>query len=179
MSEKKQIHSPEADPQAIDDLYQQAADCLETWLHYGQAEVSPSMSDIALLNVKAKMPEFNGRTLELEYERPAREDDPTQVDTNYPLIWDREDGKNAWNVWITVRAYDAEGSLVNDIALAHSGNDFRGQSHSGVADELCLQPSQDPEEQTTPVSMLEAGNLNAHMEWAAEQLLDQHIDEDQ
>lgn len=177
MSEK-QIHSPEADSQAIDDLYRQAADCLETWLHYGQAEVSSSMSNPYLLEVKAKMPEFNGRSLELGYERPAQEDDPTQVDTNYPLIWDNEDGKNAWTTWITVKAYSEDGSRVNDIALVHSGNDVNGQPHTGVADELHLQPGQDPEEQSIPVSMLEAGNLNAQMEWAAEQLLDQHAGQD-
>ncbi len=173
---EKQIRSPEADSQAIDDLYVQAADCLETWLHYNQAEASPSLAKPHLLEIKAKMPEWNGRTLEVECERPALEDDPTQIDREYPLIWDDNENRNVWNTWITIKAYDTTGTLVNDIAIEHSGNDHLGQPHPARAHELSLQPGQDPSEDFAPVSMLEAGNLNAHMEWAAEQLLEQQAD---
>jgi len=176
MSEQ-QTHSPEANPQVLDDLYTQAVDCLETWLHYGQAEVSPSAINPHLLVIKAKIPESNGKSLELDYERPAKEDDPTQVDREYPLIFADENGHSAWNTWVGIKVFDNGGLLIHDIDLAHSGNDIKGEAAPAIAYDKILQPNQDPnDENPAPVSMLEAKNLEAHMEWAAEELLDQQTE---
>lgn len=177
MSEKQKI-SPEANSQRLDDLYQQAADCLETWLHYGEAKVKPSELNPHLLAVQVTMPEFNGKSLVLDYERPAQEDDPTQVDRTYPLIWDDDEGKNIWCTWIGIKTYDTDGKLLHDVDIMHSSNDVNGVSRPANAYDKQLQPGQDPEGELATVSMLDAGDLEAHMEWAVEELLERHPVED-
>ncbi len=172
MSEK-QTRNPEADVQTINDLYIQAAACLKLWQEYKKTEIAPSLNNPYLLSVKVSLPEFNGRRIEIEYDRPSHTDDPTQVDDDYPLFMEDEHGNNIWATWIGIKGFDTNGKLINDIQVIHSCNDIMGDPHDGVADDLALQPGQDPEVPTMPVTMLEAKNLMGHFEWAAQELREQ------
>src|SRR5437868_964653 len=105
MSEK-QTKNPEASPQTIIELYQQAANYLETAIHVDAVKVEPALyTQVAMLKVKAEVPELNGRRIELEYDRPASDEDPTQVDRDIPLAWNDETGRSHWHTSIRISVF--------------------------------------------------------------------------
>jgi hypothetical protein len=161
MSEK-QTQNPEASKQAITDLYQQAASYLETSIHSGLASIKPgSHIDGGMLKISADVPALNGKHLTLSYERPATDDDTTIVDTEMPLAWTDEAGKNHWVTWISIKVFDGADKLLHDYDVVISPD----PDHATAYD----QAVEDPEtREFGTITALDAKEINAHLEWALE-----------
>lgn len=156
-----QKHNPEASVQQMADLYMEAANYLETALHYGEAVVEPE-AGIAdyMLRVSTDVPALNGKHLKLQYDRPKREDDPTQVDRDIPLAFIDDEGRNQWQTPINVAVYDENDTELHDYSIEYIGGDW-----ARVVDETLQQPGQDTDEYGS-ITALDAQELTAHLNWA-------------
>ena len=163
MSEKINTN-PEADTPTVIELYKQAADYLETAIHFGVAKTEPALYDqMAMLKISADVPELNGKKLTLEYDRPAA-DDPTQVDRDIPLAWNDETGRNHWQTPITINVYDADDKCLHRYAVEYVG----GDDWARISDEQ-LQPGQAIDEYSG-ITQLDAKEAISQLEWGLENL---------
>ncbi len=160
MSER-QTHNPEASPQTIADLYKQAADYLETMLHAGKAAISPALIPHQI-TAAAEVPELNGKSLRLEYDRANSNEDSTQVDMDIPLAYVDETGENQWQTPIRIAVYSQDESLLHDYSVEYAGKN----EWTRVTDKK-LQPGQDLHEYGS-ITSLDAKELIGQLEWAFE-----------
>lgn len=167
MSEK-QTHNPEASSQTVDDLYQLAADYLETMLHHGKTSIEPTTAVSGDLLVRVEIPELNGKRLRLEYERAAQEHDRTVVDRDIPLAWSDETGDNRWHTPINIKVYGNNETPIHDYDVIHSGPDTKGKLLPAMTYDKHLQPGTDPNADLPAMTALDANELQAHLEWALE-----------
>lgn len=148
-----QKHNPEASTQKVIELYQIAANYLETSIAAGTAKVEPAhYTQFAMLKVSTPVAELNGRKIALEYERPAREDDPTKIDTKIPLAWTDDEGRNHWQTPIRITVRDTQDSLLNDYYVEYAGND----EWTRVTDE---------KDDSEGIAWADASAITAHLDW--------------
>lgn len=163
MSEKI-TNNPEADSQTVDSLYQQAVDYLETAIHDGTAKLEPTIGAFDM-RVTAEVPEQNGKSLVLGYDRKSQDHDRTRVDTAMPLAWNDETGRNHWHTPVDIQVRDSSGQMIHDFNIAHSGLNGKAQPFPGWAyDNYAAGPYEDAPAMTA----LEANELTAQIEWAFE-----------
>jgi hypothetical protein len=165
MSEK-QTRSPEASPETIAELYQAAADYLETAIQLGTAVKEPALYEhVSMLTVTAEVPELNGRRIVLKYDRPATDDDLTQVDLDIPLAWVDETGRNHWQTPIDIEVHDANGPQLHDYSVEYVKYTDRPDFTRSI--DNAMQPSGDPDDYGT-LSQIDAKEIIGHLEWALE-----------
>lgn len=158
MSEKH-VRSPEADSQAIADLYMAAADCLETAIFINEATIEPVLPG-RKLKVGVGVPEISGKSIHLEYERTSKQDDPTKVDRMIPLATFDDDDRNLWHTPIEAKVYVEDNILLHSYVIEYTGR----LEQTRVTD-YKLEPGQDYDE-CGSITMLDAQELIAQMETA-------------
>ncbi len=161
MSEK-QTHNPEASKQTITDLYQQAADYLETRLEQGSAAIKPAPAAYTV-TVGADVPAFKGKRVHLEYDRANKDDDPTTVNQDIPLAYTDETGKNHWWTPISIKVYDESGGLTHDYDVMTTEDPNSAMAYDKQGEESPIDGN------LPTISSLDAKELTAHLEWALEQ----------
>ena len=151
--------NPEASKQTVVDLYDEAAHYLETMLGAGRAVIEPAASPYQL-RVSCDVVALNGKTLHLEYDRARDEESPTEVDEDVPLTFADEASINHWWTPISVRVYDAQGSLLHayDVSTAEDVNTAIAYDRKGIKDPLTGD--------LPTITALDAREIMAHLEWA-------------
>jgi hypothetical protein len=160
-----QKQNPEANIAHIKDLYNQ---CFNVLVAFGdRGHIEPSHLPY-MLKESVDVPALNGRRLQIEWERPNREDDPTAIDYSVPIEHYDESGKNLWHTPMTIRVYsEADGSELHNYDIASAGATVESEPTSGYAYDSHFMPGQGPEDYPA-MTALEANELIAHLEWALE-----------
>jgi len=161
MSEN-QTHNPEASKQTIADLYQQAANYLESMIEQKSVTIKPAPAPFQV-NIGVDVPTFNGKRLHLKYDRANRDDDPTEVNGDIPLVYTDETGENHWWTPIGLKVYSESGDLLHDYDVMTTEDPESALAYDKHGEV-------DPITGNLPtVTSLDANELMAHLEWALEQ----------
>ena len=165
-----QRHNPEVDARLTKELY---GHCIDVFDVLEDKVVSVPGGSSTHINIaqSVELPPLNGKRVVLDWELPARDDDPTKPDTDIPLEWYDQTGKNHWHTPIGIKVYDeATGAELHDYSIARAGSTLETEPESFWAWDYHRDEYVYPEDYVDVVmTALDAKELLAHMDWAVEQ----------